>query len=471
MDHRERELKFDVPVDWQLPDPSDLLPKRGSVSTADLELQAAYYDTAERHLFRSGLTLRRRRGGEDEGWHLKLPAGDARTEIQAPLGTRGLPAALRDATAGLRRGAPVVPIAEVTTHRQVTRLLAADGTPRLEFAVDDVTATASGEFATVRQWREVEIELLGGTEQQLQKAAAWLGRHGAKPSVSRSKLARALGASSGPERDRRTLAGALGRYLDEQFLVLVAGDVALRRSAGGLLDDATVHGTRVATRRYRSALRVFDDVFEADRAAALEAELGWYGELLGAVRDVHVLRDHLDQQLAEVPDELVLGPVAARIHARLAADEAAAARALATAMKGKRYHALLDELTAWRTDLPARDGRRKAGAALGYLQRAERTVRKRWAAVPDGRGRDAALHRVRKAAKRARYVAELTEPTVGKVARRVAKDAQRTQKVLGARQDQVVAADFLRRAAVAAHADGESTFTYGLLYERNVTEH
>ena len=36
-------------------------------------LDAVYYDTADLRLMRAGVTLRRRTGGEDAGWHLKLP--------------------------------------------------------------------------------------------------------------------------------------------------------------------------------------------------------------------------------------------------------------------------------------------------------------------------------------------------------------------------------------------------------------
>jgi CHAD domain-containing protein len=153
----------------------------------------------------------------------------------------------------------------------------------------------------------------------------------------------------------------------------------------------------------------------------------------------------------------------------LAEEESAAAQALHAALDSERYFALLAELTAWRFDLPV-TGSRKAGSALKYLQQAERTVRKRWAAVPDGPGRDTALHRVRKAAKRARYAAEVAEPAIGKPARRAMKELHRMQKILGARQDQVVAAAFLLRAASAAAERGEDTFTYGVLYERNATE-
>ena len=109
---------------------------------------------------------------------------------------------------------------------------------------------------------------------------------------------------------------------------------------------------------------------------------------------------------------------------------------------------------------------RKAAAAERFLTRAQRKVDKRWAEVPDGEGRDEALHRVRKAAKRARYTAELAEPALGKTAKQAHKRFKALQEVLGARQDQVVAADYLHRAALAAAADGENAFTYGLLYER-----
>ncbi|HEY9303277.1 MAG TPA: CYTH domain-containing protein, partial [Mycobacterium sp.] len=38
-------------------------------------LDAVYFDTPARDLASRRITLRRRTGGEDAGWHLKLPAG------------------------------------------------------------------------------------------------------------------------------------------------------------------------------------------------------------------------------------------------------------------------------------------------------------------------------------------------------------------------------------------------------------
>jgi hypothetical protein len=46
-----------------------------------------YFDTADLRLAEAGATLRRRVGGLDDGWHLKLAVTPGvRTELQRPLG-------------------------------------------------------------------------------------------------------------------------------------------------------------------------------------------------------------------------------------------------------------------------------------------------------------------------------------------------------------------------------------------------
>ena len=86
----ETEIKYDAPAGAALPRLGDL-PQVASTSVADKEqLEAEYYDTDDLRLIRVGITMRRRCGGDDEGWHLKLPLGAAaRREIQLPLGQTG----------------------------------------------------------------------------------------------------------------------------------------------------------------------------------------------------------------------------------------------------------------------------------------------------------------------------------------------------------------------------------------------
>ncbi|HET7074789.1 MAG TPA: CHAD domain-containing protein [Mycobacterium sp.] len=79
---------------------------------------------------------------------------------------------------------------------------------------------------------------------------------------------------------------------------------------------------------------------------------------------------------------------------------------------------------------------------------------------------DALLHRARKAAKRARYAAELCRP-LGKGAVRKIKYYKKIQSLLGDHQDTVVATEALWRMTLAAGTTlGENGFSYGILYSR-----
>lgn len=69
----ETEIKHDAPAVATLPRLDDL-PKVTSTSGPGAEkLEAEYYDTDDLRLILAGITLRRHRGGDDAGWHLKLP--------------------------------------------------------------------------------------------------------------------------------------------------------------------------------------------------------------------------------------------------------------------------------------------------------------------------------------------------------------------------------------------------------------
>src|SRR4051794_11700125 len=109
--HREVEKKYAADDAFVLPSLIELVagidgrPRAGGdgatpVAEGDVErqrLNATYFDTPDLRLALAGLTLRRRTGGADAGWHLKVPAGkDARSEIRLPLGrsARTVPATL-----------------------------------------------------------------------------------------------------------------------------------------------------------------------------------------------------------------------------------------------------------------------------------------------------------------------------------------------------------------------------------------
>ena len=73
--HVEVERKFDVEGATVLPsfDGLSVVSRAGRLPTQTLE--AIYFDTAANDLAARRVTLRRRTGGTDAGWHLKLPSG------------------------------------------------------------------------------------------------------------------------------------------------------------------------------------------------------------------------------------------------------------------------------------------------------------------------------------------------------------------------------------------------------------
>ena len=159
-----------------------------------------------------------------------------------------------------------------------------------------------------------------------------------------------------------------------------------------------------------------------------------------------------------------MGPVAARIEGDLLAEQHRHLEHAMAVLDGDRYRALVSTLAQWRTDPPftaPADSRsvRKATRKAGRKANTRLT-----AAVADTD--DAALHRARKAAKRARYAAELARPVLGKKkAKKKAKKYKMVQTVLGEHQDSVVAAETLRTlGARAGSTPGENGFAFGLLY-------
>jgi hypothetical protein len=210
----EIEQKFDVDAGFERPSFGGL----AGVSEAPPELHhlsATYFDTADERLAASKITLRRRTGGADAGWHLKLPAdAGARREVHAPLGTdppgegaREVPEELAARVAEVTGGQPLSPVAILNTERTAVTLRSDDGRVVAEVADDLVTArrlrsrgepasadTASADTAggPELRWREIEVEV-PAADPPLQRAAAdLLLAAGARPAGHGSKLARVL---------------------------------------------------------------------------------------------------------------------------------------------------------------------------------------------------------------------------------------------------------------------------------------
>lgn len=487
------ERKYDLPVGFVMPDLTAVAGVHAVGEASEQDLKATYYDTPEFRLAAQRITLRRRTGGPDAGWHLKRPAGTNgrtgdRTETHAPLEPDGhaMPRRIQDAVRQCSRDAPLASVATIHTRRMERPLRDRKGRILALVAADDVSSSApatttssNGDGAVVQHWRELEVELVDGNRALLEAVERRLCEAGARPATAPSKLARALAdrhptattrptASRPPTISRSDGSGVLRAYIQAQLDAITGNQPGVR--AG---DPDAVHDMRVATRRLRSTLRTFRPLLDRSRTQPLCAELHWLADLLGRVRDGDVMAARLARAVAAEPPELVLGPVAARTHARLFAETTQARQRLVEALDSDRYQSLLDALDsladALPTDVPAR---RLRGLARKSLRRADNRLDAADRCTTPGVGagiaaeRDARLHAARRAYKQARYAVEAIQPISGRPATRLAKRLSTLQETLGTHQDTLVTGRLLRDYGVRAHLDGENAFTYGLLYAR-----
>ncbi len=470
----EVERTYDVTSDLALP-PLAGEGQVASTTTVVLALEATYHDTPDLALARGGFTLRRRTGGRDDGWHLKLPrSGDSRTELHVPLGA-GDEAVPGDLLARVRahvRERTLAPVVRISTHRTEHALRDDDHTVLALVCDDRVRAEQLLEDGDVVEWREWEVELAAGDESLLDQMEARLRAAGAQSASSTSKLARALdGRLPGPERSPSAASLRDGTAGDVVRAHLVEHVAALLREDGRVRSGEadSVHKMRIAARRLRAALQTCAPLFEDGGYVVLCDDLRWLGRELSAARDAQVLRERLRRLVAEEPSELVMGPVAVSIDDALgAAERSGRARAL-EALDDPRYLRMLDALDAFVLDLPmTRDGGAPAREVLPRLLRSDVTRLRRAVRdarqAEDGKARDVALHTARKKATRLRYAAELAVPALGRPAEELASAAKGVQQVLGEHQDTVMSRAFLRELGARMHTDGLNGFSLGRLH-------
>jgi CHAD domain-containing protein len=243
--------------------------------------------------------------------------------------------------------------------------------------------------------------------------------------------------------------------LREQLEAVRAHDPGTRLGT----DPEALHQMRVAVRRSRAILRAARPMFEAGAVQALREELAWLGTVLGPVRDLDVLREYLEAELATLPPpERRAGR---RILGLLGETRARARRELLEQLDDRRYVAVLARLADFVDAPPVTD----ADVSLRDLAAREfkklRKMADRLPKAPD----DAELHRLRIKTKRARYVAELAVPVVGRLAARFAKRARKLQDVLGEHRDAVLAESRLRELSEVARGR-RAAFVLGRLAER-----
>jgi CHAD domain-containing protein len=242
----------------------------------------------------------------------------------------------------------------------------------------------------------------------------------------------------------------------EQVDLLVEWDRAVRADVYD-----SVHQMRVTTRKIRSLLQASEGAFGLSDDAWVLDELRQLASVLGVARDAEVLAERYERALGDLPDELVRGPIRKRLVEGAKRRYQSGLRRSLTAMRSQRYFRLLDALEGLVAAEPAgmASGGEPATATIDSAYKRVHKAAKKAASAGD-EDRDEALHRIRKGAKRLRYTAAATG------ADKVSDRAKVIQTLLGDHQDSVVSRTHLSHQAEAAHAAGENTVTYGLLYAR-----
>lgn len=467
---REVERKIAVPEGFTIPPLIGQVPGVAALRPlATTVLVAAYHDTADHRLARAGASLRRRDGGPDAGWHLKLPApqeAPGRDEIRLPL-TAGevgqVPATLAAIVLPLVRGVPLTHLGTVRTERSGWELVDVDGEVLAELVDDRVLLEPGG-----RVLRQVEIEARvadGRADELLEAVVALLVEVGGSP-TSQTKAAAVFGVLTvdGPVAipavpHRREPAGLLVRHLlatgVRDFLL---ADVDVRRRA----PDA-VHRMRVAARTLRSELQVFGPLLDHDWAAARRAELRETAAAWGAARDLEVQLGLLLAAAATLPAPE--GERAARaVRESLRVREGEAIGDAGAALYAERHLALLVDLVGATAD-PRLSERAGLPIVDVFPTLVSGAIHRLWGAVEelalDGTAEE--WHRARVLAKRARYATDAVAPVLRR-ARRSGDRLAILTDLLGQVQDAAVGRRLL--AGIAAKSDNRAAYALGILAAR-----
>lgn len=422
-------------------------------------LSSTYFDRPDRGLGARGFGVRLR----DEGGRrsLTVKSGDnpwfgAREEWTVRAGNgpklgrlgRYLPP---EASAG-----PLTPVFRTRIERTLRDLSIGRGV-RIELALDRGVIAAGRRRLSVR---ELELELKRGTVTDLYATALRLHRElGPFALLPSSKAARGYALAAGrPEAAYR----AADVALDLGASTETACKAIVRSCLGQILanheparhgrDNEGVHQIRIGFRRLRAALGALRPFAPPERRDAVADWARWATRRFGPARDWDVF---IDERLA--PALARHGDPDGRLRATAEAKRAVAYRLVRRALGAPRYTETMLDALRWLEEPwseAAGKGRRGRLAApfvdvawrLG--RDADRRLRARARHLNEGD--PAALHRVRLAAKRARYMAEFLAPIAppGGVGPYL-KALKRVQDTFGRSSDDAAATE---RLATLLHA-------------------
>ncbi|MBO1740514.1 CHAD domain-containing protein [Leifsonia sp. TF02-11] len=222
-------------------------------------------------------------------------------------------------------------------------------------------------------------------------------------------------------------------------LVAVSAELAEQLVAIESDGEDAVHQARIRVRRLRSVLQVYRAAFDRDAEVRLRSRLKSLGDRLGAVRDLEVKADALED-LLEADDEIAVVDV---VSAEVAETRAAHERELASLiqhLRGRTVRVLLADLQMFAAEPPL-SAKGRSGSDRVRSRGLQKAIRK--VHLPRGDSLED-RHETRKAARKVRYAAEAVADELGRPAVRLAAAAKAAQDALGDNRDDLLLAHQLR---------------------------
>ncbi len=453
-----------------------LLARVPALERREHELTDTYYDTPALDLWRAGLTLRVRRDGKAWIQTVKTASagsptlherGEWESSLEGPqpnpadLTRQIKPQRLRDVLRSPAITGQLQPVFTSTTHR-TTWDIGLPGGQLVECALDSGSIDANGRSVDVG---ELELELKRGNPTRLFELALALHQDIPLEVANDSKAARgyALLQDEAPKPVKAAKVCLKRKMRMEDALLEIGLNCMAQIEANvpGVLVQGveSLHQMRVGLRRLRALLDMFGDL--APLPPELKEGLDWLSGELGATRDWDVLAETTLPAVHGIHTEAL--QAAAKERARTLH------KAMLPTLHSPRYTQLMLQMNGW---LRGRQWRPVSGLAkddplaqpaldglVSLVRKAQKRLRKRIETLDE---QDApARHRVRIAAKKARYAAEFFGDLLpAKEVKAYVKALSALQDRLGHLNDLAVAAKLLPVLENSGHAH-DSAFARG----------
>ncbi|HVN94947.1 MAG TPA: CHAD domain-containing protein [Syntrophorhabdaceae bacterium] len=317
----EVELKLLLPDENAIPTILKFLRQRGYKleDMGPVKNVDTYLDTFDWTLMKNHLALRHRQANDKAMYTLKSVGGmedgvatRAETEIVLDQPVSDLTIipikSLKNQVKELIYPRKLIEHVQVRTDRHLYHAVSPRGA-KIELAFDATGFSARGlhEQRTARRLMEMEAELLSGPVKEitglrdlLKEKFEYAPSAESKLEVAIKRLKIVIPSKKVPESlkvrldDRLDL--AVRKILSFQFQWFTEQIPGVLRD----IDTEFVHQGRVATRRMRSALKLFHEALPEITTVYLEEELKWLGGMFGAVRDLDVFLLNLPKFRTEI---------------------------------------------------------------------------------------------------------------------------------------------------------------------------